>query len=260
MSRTLLILLASSALLAACGAQPKPAARPDPLADTSWLLSTLSGAPPAARTAITLNFGSGGVLAGSDGCNDYSAGYTLDGSDITILQPISTTRKACPEPVMQQSSAYLAALGGAAKYSVQGETLTLSDSSGAALAKYTAQSQGLGGTSWDVISYNNGQQAVVSVMAGTPLTANFGADGNLTGFAGCNDYNTTYTVSGTNTIGFGPISATRKACDQPPGVMDQETQYLAALSTAATYTIDADQLEMRTSDGAIAASFQKVTK
>jgi heat shock protein HslJ len=257
MLRNLLILLASAALLAACGPKPRPAAQADPLANTSWLLATLGGAPPATGTSITLNFGSGGVLAGSDGCNDYSAGYTLDGSSITILQPISTTRKACPEPVMQQSSAYLAALGKAARYAVQGESLTLSDSKGTALATYTAQSQGLGGTSWDVISYNNGQQAVVSVMADTQLTANFGADGNLTGFAGCNDYNATYTVSGTDTIQFGPVASTRKACDQPPGVMDQETQYLAALSTAATYTIDADQLEMRTADGAIAASFQR---
>jgi len=42
--------------------------------------------------------------------------------------------------------------------------------------------------------------------------------------------------------------------------MDQETQYLAALSTAATYRIDAGKLELRTADGAIAASFAKASK
>jgi hypothetical protein len=39
--------------------------------------------------------------------------------------------------------------------------------------------------------------------------------------------------------------------------MDQETKYLAALSTASTYRIDGARLEMRTADGAIAASFAR---
>jgi len=260
MLRNIFIILASATLLAACAPKAAATAGPDPLANTSWLLDTLAGQPPVAGTAITLNFGSGGALGGYDGCNNYTAGYSLNGANITLLSPIATTQKACPEPVLQQSTAYLQALGKAATYKVDSGKLSLSDSGGATLATYSVQSSALGGTSWDVISYNNGQGGVVSVMADTQLTADFGADGNLTGFAGCNNYNATYTVSGTNAIQIGPVASTRKACDQPQGVMDQETQYLAALSTAATYTIDAGKLEMRTSDGAIAASFQKAAK
>ena len=44
-------------------------------------------------------------------------------------------------------------------------------------------------------------------------------------------------------------------CAEPEGVMDQEAQYLAALETAATYTISADRLELRTADGALAVSY-----
>ena len=40
----------------------------------------------------------------------------------------------------------------------------------------------------------------------------------------------------------------------------QEQQYLAALSTAATYRIDGSNLELRTADGALAANFTKATK
>ena len=43
-----------------------------------------------------------------------------------------------------------------------------------------------------MIGYNNGKQAVVSVTPGTTLTANFGADGMLSGGAGCNDYAASY--------------------------------------------------------------------
>jgi heat shock protein HslJ len=38
--------------------------------------------------------------------------------------------------------------------------------------------------------------------------------------------------------------------------MDQETQYLAALQSAATYRIEGTGMELRTKDGALAADFQ----
>jgi heat shock protein HslJ len=255
MLRGTLLLLTLTALLTACAGQP--AAQTDPLVDTSWLLETLSGQAPVAGTAITLSFGAGSRLAGSDGCNQYNAAYTLSGSNLTVKPPIATTLMACADDVMQQGSAYIEALGKVATYQMTAGKLSLSDSGGNELATFGAQSTDLAGTSWDVISYNNGKQAVVSVMAGTTLTATFGADGNLTGFAGCNDYNATYAASGKKTIEIGPVASTRKFCEQPAGVMDQESQYLTALSTAATYTIDGSKLELRTSEGALAAQFNK---
>jgi heat shock protein HslJ len=146
------------------------------------------------------------------------------------------------------------ALGQAATYKADAKQLTLYDASGKELATFSAQSSDLGGTSWIVTGYNNGKQAVVSVMAGTELTANFGADGKLTGSAGCNNYTASYQTDGIK-ISIGPAATTRKACEQ--AVMDQETQYLAALATAATYRIDGNRMELRTADGAMAATFQK---
>ncbi len=37
--------------------------------------------------------------------------------------------------------------------------------------------------------------------------------------------------------------------------MEQESQYLAALGTAATYRLEADRLDLRTAEGARAADF-----
>jgi heat shock protein HslJ len=48
-----------------------------------------------------------------------------------------------------------------------------------------------------------------------------------------------------------------QACAEPPNVMEQEMQYLQALSTAATYRIDGSKMEFRTADGALAATFQR---
>lgn len=260
----LMAMLTIVALLAtACAAQTATPGRASPtnppaagaLDGSSWILTTLNGQPALGGTTVTLNF-AGGRVAGSDGCNTYNTTYTADGSNIKISSPIATTMMACPDAIMAQATAYLAALEQAATYRIEGDQLTLLDAGGAELAVFTAQSSELAGTAWDVISYNNGQQAVVSVMLGTQITAVFDPDGNLSGSAGCNNYTASYQTDGNN-ISIGPAAATRMFCAEPEGVMDQEVQYLTALQTAATYRIDGSQMEMRTADGALVATFQR---
>ena len=59
-----------------------------------------------------------------------------------------------------------------------------------------------------------------------------------------------------NNITIGLAISTLMACAEPDGIMEQE--YLTALSTAATYQISGDRMEMRTAEGSIVASFQSV--
>jgi hypothetical protein len=47
-----------------------------------------------------------------------------------------------------------------------------------------------------------------------------------------------------------------KECAEPEGIMPQELEYLAALRTAATYTFQGDFLEMRTTEGSLAVTFE----
>ncbi len=227
---------------------------PTTLEGTSWILTTLNGAEPLPDTTITASFEADGNLAGSDGCNRYGATYQVNGDQITFTPGIGTLM-ACPEPIMKQASDYMVALESATSYQIQGDTLGLLDADGNAVATFTAQPTTLAGTSWTVIGYNNGKEAVVSVIIGTELTAVFGEDGTLSGSAGCNDYNAAYEADDEGNISIGPAATTRKACSEPEGIMEQESQYLAALSIAATYRMEADRLELRTADGALAADF-----
>jgi len=234
------------------------------LAGTSWIVTGYNNGKQAVVSVaigaeLTANFGTDGKLSGSAGCNTYTAGYTTTGNKIAI-GPAATTMKACEQAVMDQEQQYLAALATAATYRIDGSKLELRTADGALAASFTKAATGgkaLSVSAWIVLGYNNGKQAVVSVMAGTELTANFGADGMLTGNGGCNDYSATYKVDG-DKITIGPAVSTKKACEQ--AVMDQEQQYLAALSTAATYRSDGSKLELRTADGALAADFTKATK
>jgi heat shock protein HslJ len=249
MKKTLTVFVVFTALLVftACASSSGQAG----LTGKVWVVTALSGKPPVPTTAITAHFNADGSLSESAGCNVYNGKYTVSGDQIKISAPLATTMKACPDPVMAQESAYLKALGDAKTYKLQGDQLSLIDGNNTELVVYKVQSQDLSGTAWDVIGYNNGKQAVTSVLAGTTLTANFGKDGNLTGNAGCNDYNGPYKTTG-DTIKIGPLGATRKACADPAGIMDQEAQFMAALDSAATYEVEGTKLQLRTKDGALA--------
>ena len=221
-----------------------------------WALTDLAGKAPLQDTGITIQFGTDGTVSGSSGCNQYSGTYTASGSNLTINTPLASTMMMCAEPVMVQETAYQTALAGVKAYTVKGDKLTLYGPNNTEIANYKATSQDLAGTSWQVIGYNNGKQAVTSVIAGTEMYIDFGKDGTVSGGAGCNTFSGPYTVNG-NQITIGPLASTMMACSDPAGIMDQEQQYLAALQTAATYQIEGNVLELRTSDGALAADFNK---
>ena len=169
---------------------------------------------------------------------------------------LAVTRKACARLVMAQERLYLAALTAARTYSIAGGILKLKGKAGNALSTFGLQPQSLAGTRWVVVNYNNGKQAVVSVLAGTKLTADFDTAGHMAGFAGCNDYSGPVKATPPK-ISIGPLASTRKFCSAPTGVMEQESAYLAALASAATCWMEGATLEFRTAGGAIAASFTR---
>ena len=232
------------------------AASPPTLRGHTWQLTKL-GAVDRKKAGITARFAADGKVSGFSGCNSYSGPYTTSGSSISVSRKMAVTQKACARAVMQQERLYLAALTAAKTYSIAGDILKLRGRSGLTLATFAVQSQSLAGTRWNVVNYNNGKQAVVSVLNGTKLTANFDTGGHVTGFAGCNDYNGPVKATPPK-VSIGPLASTRKACSEPAGVMEQESAYLAALASAASFSIQGRTLEFRTASGAIAASLTRV--
>ncbi|MBK8984564.1 MAG: META domain-containing protein [Chloroflexi bacterium] len=213
------------------------------LAGTSWTLSSLNGAPAITDTAVTLQFGADGTLSGTDGCNQFSTTYTQDGGNLTINQAGASTLMACPEPIMAQATAFSAALAATTSFTMTDADLSL-QAGDQVLAMFVVNSSDLADTAWEVVSYNNGREAVVSLILGTEISANFGLEGDLTGSAGCNQYFTSFAAAD-GRIEIGPAGSSRRFCPEPPGIMDQEQEFLAALESAATYSIQGNLLEMR---------------
>lgn len=224
-----------------------------------WMLTELNGQAPLPDTAITADFGDDGKVSGSSGCNSYTTTYTVSGKKITFGEQTASTMMACPDPVMEQERVFIKALSQTATFEIVEDELTLYDADGNAIAKFDAISQSLEGSSWEVISYNNGKGGVISVIIGTEITANFGEDGQLTGNASCNNYFAPYETDDNN-ITIGPAGTNRMACQEPEGIMEQEQQYLAALETAATYKITGLDMEMRTAEGSLVATFKRALR
>jgi heat shock protein HslJ len=227
------------------------------LTDNIWLLSELNGQAPITGSAITAEFDEDGRVSGSSGCNNYSTSYTVDGNQLTFSEPMASTMMACPEPIMEQERDYTQALADTATFEITNDGLILKDSNGDEVARFDAVDQALEGTSWQVMSYNNGKGGVTSLIIGTEISANFGKDGQLTGNSGCNSYFAEYETDG-DKINIGTAASTEMACTEPEGVMEQEQQYLAALATAATYKIEGLKMEMRTPEGSLVATFIRV--
>lgn len=225
-------------------------------------MTSVNGRTAVEGTLVTAVFGNDGTVTGSGGCNTFTATYETNAPNYITVQMGASTMMACEVPVTEQETQYFRALSDAATYLVAGDTLTLTSADGstnvvfakATLTDLTGAGTELGSVTWVVTGYNNGNEAVVGVLADTTLTAVFGADGVLTGSAGCNNYHASYTAAG-DQISIGTVASTMMACDQPTGIMEQEAAYLAAIELAMTYQIRGNTLELRDANGALQAMY-----
>jgi heat shock protein HslJ len=221
-----------------------------------WKATEIAGVTSvltAKGTEVTASFAAG-QLSGSGGVNRYTATYETQAGDlITISQPAATLMAGSDE-AMAQEQAYFAALTQAKKYTVTADSLTLTDDQGTVLVRYAVvQPTALEGTEWDALAYNNGKDALQSLVASSAITATFGPDGRLAGNASINQYSTTYSTADDTMSIDAQIVTTQMA--GPEDLMQQEAAYLAALPKTATYTIEGDELWLRDSGGAALAHY-----
>lgn len=123
-----------------------PLATPEPAAQVSaeeagaaelvgdWTATEVGGGPSAEGVASRLTLTAGGEAFGSGGCNSFRGTYTVAAGGLEF-GPLAATRRACPEPQMQQEMGFFAALEAVRGFRVEGGTLVLLDSAGAVAAR-----------------------------------------------------------------------------------------------------------------------------
>jgi heat shock protein HslJ len=100
------------------------------LAGTSWRLTgwSVSSQDPNDFT-ITAEF-KDGRIGGTSAVNQYGGSYTAGDDGSISFGDLVSTMMAGPEPDMKAEQTYLKLLAAAAKFRVEGDTLTLSDAQG----------------------------------------------------------------------------------------------------------------------------------
>src|SRR4051812_26930184 len=208
-------------MIVGCGDDSGGAAKSPGLEGTPWQLVSgieVSGWHSVSPSALF----AGGQVSGFDGCNQYTAGYTVNGEALRV-QPGASTMMACGEPGESVAGAYADALRRVAKWRIDGAELVLLDAKGAEILRYRVASVA---GSWEVTSFLQAN-AITSPIPGTKITATF-ADGKLSGSSGCNTYTAKYTTRN-GSIAISDIAVAHKVCSEPAGVGEQEQAYLAAL-------------------------------
>ena len=215
-----------------------------------WVLDRADSSLTSGDTSpVTLRFAADRTLAGMGSCNSYFGPFTIEGDTTIEIGGLGSTRRACAPQVMAAEDEYLTALGSASTVDATDRNrLVLED--GATRLAYRALdvADELIGT-WDVVNLARGD-AIVSVLPGTEPVLTFDEDGTLSADAGCNTMSSGWSLAGSD-LRIDPPAQTRMACDQPPGVMDQEAALGAALTATAEVQIAGDRISLLDADGSI---------
>jgi heat shock protein HslJ len=252
--------MALTASLAAAAVSSEPETEPMPVdlvEGITWVLTSqavdgeLAALPDGAFVSLRMENGQAG---GQGGCNSYFSSYELDGFDLTFSD-IGSTMMACLPPLMDVEAAYFANLAAVASYLSTGGPMALLDGEGDVILEFSPAPEMTIVGSWQATGINNGAEAVVSSDLTPEVTAEFGPDGELTGFDGCNRYSTTYQLDGESIVVDPMIASTMMACASDE-LAEQAQWYLAALVKAATWSAAATgDLELRDADGSLQVGY-----
>ena len=234
-----------------CGDDNPPARGPQ-LAGTQWDLDVSAlGVSDAGSVSSSLAFERDRV-SGNDGCNAFSGSYEAKGSKLTF-GPLAGTQIACAGSADEVSRKVTAALGRVRAYEQTAGALRLKDAGGKTLLTYAPGAAGIEG-GWNVISvlYDD---AIRSVVGDTEPTAEFSADGTVSGSTGCNTFHGPYTLRGQE-LDVGRLSATEKACPTADASA-QEAGYLSALESAVLIEQAGPQLTLLNAKGQMAVTLTR---
>jgi heat shock protein HslJ len=210
-----------------------------------WRLDGPASTPTfAADAEVTLAFGDDGAVSGQVGCNTYRGSFEVDGDRLDI-SGLAQTLRACVPDTGTLERDYLAALEEVTSADVTDRDRLVLEGHGVTLElrAFDAEEALLG--EWHITGIATGD-AVTSPLAGTEPTVTFAADRSLAADAGCNAMRTTWSLS-LQELTIEPAARTMMSCDEPRGVMEQETAVAAALE--ATTHVDVSDTTLVLTDG-----------
>ncbi|MGW6870923.1 META domain-containing protein [Streptomyces xanthophaeus] len=196
----------------------------------SWAVESLTTggrtlhAPDAARVDLGQE-----KATGNYGCNGFTAKVALHGDSALTVTPGINTDMACENTEFENAFAKL--FQGRLTVDRGPDRLTLKSADGSTIAMTTkppVPDAPLTATEWKVDSLASGGSAS-SVPEAEAGRARFtlAADGTASGSLGCNRFSAPVTVEGPS-VTFGPLTATRMACEGAAGELERTLTALFA--------------------------------
>jgi heat shock protein HslJ len=216
----------------------------------TWVLDPTASTPASDGGRTVTLVTRDGVVRGDAPCNTYRGPVTVDGRSIEIGD-LAVTMRSCGDDADQAEMAYLDALREVTAIDVDADdrlVLTRDDSIRLVFSSQDTADLLVG--EWHVRNLVMGD-AIVSVTAGTDPVLTFTDDGGVSMAMGCNTAMSNWTLEG-DALSIGAVSQTKKLCEEPVGVMEQEAALVSALEATAQLQISPDELTLLTGEGTIA--------
>jgi heat shock protein HslJ len=226
------------------------------LIGTEWRVSSIGGAATIAGAPPTMAFGSDGNVRGTTGCNTYSGSFLIDREHLHI-GPLASTAVGCDAARAAQEAAFEVALAGATTWREaddaslhmtggaelvaapptadgpsSGPPASVAVASGSGPARSAGAITDLGGTTWLLVELGTTTELALVVP-----DIGFAEDGTVSGFAGCNTFAGSYTVTG-SALRLGPLATTKIGCPSPASAV--EADMLAGLAGVRAWSVGAD--------------------
>lgn len=220
----------------------------------NWQVLLLNGSSIDLEEPLVLNFDQAGKVNGNIGCNNVTGNYTVDNQSKIEFSKLATTRMTCPN--MEIESEILNILNSSSSYSIENDSLTIQSQDNTSLIVLTRiDHPEIVNKYWKLIELD-GKEVTMSENQEREQYFTLRNDSTVTGFAGCNQLNGSYSIVDGNRIKFeSDMAVTLKNC------LDtdiNEQDYLEVFRIANNYTINEDTLMLNIGKRAPLAVFEAV--
>lgn len=246
-----ILTLAAAATLAACAPQA-PTTGSDSIQKT-WELVSLDGQEVNTSEPVYLNFGNN-KITGQTGCNTVNGTFTVTNNTQVRFSQLASTRMMCAPADMNVENQLLDVLKTADNFTLNNGKLMLNVGRRAPLAVFVEMdSNPVLNTFWSLKEMNG---TAVTPAANQEKEQGFmlRSNGKITGFAGCNNFFGSYSLSGKNSISFDDnMGMTMMAC---PDITVNEQEFSNLFRKAKRYELKGNMLQLKDAAGKTVAAFE----
>lgn len=246
--------LALAAIVTSCAPVSTAVTPAEETINKKWELVSIDGNEVMTSKPVFIDFDANNKITGFAGCNTINGNYTVkNGTQINFTQ-VSGTKMMCAPYDMNVEKEVMNVLNTADNFTLSNGQLMLNVGKRAPLAVFVEMSKNPALNTYWSLKELNGKKVMMKPNQEKEQGFMLRTGGKIIGFAGCNNFFGSYTLSGKNTINFNTnMGMTKKAC---PDVNLNEQTFLNIFKTANNYQVKDNTLILKDASNKVFAVFE----